>query len=148
MKIHDFFVVCVKVNVQVIQCFWQHLYSLAKFLEIIFNIFTKHYSIRRRNRKWLTAQAVFLFMVSLPFYGWSFLLWTFHIGYIVRDDTCNRFFAGFFLRVATFKLLQSLRLLETFLLDHFSTGVTEPYQILIHCETKPYLNRLPNFTLS
>ena len=29
-------------------------------------------SILRRNRKWLTARAIFVFMVSFSFYGWSF----------------------------------------------------------------------------
>ena len=35
-----FFVVCINVNKQVIQCFCLHLFPLTKFFEIKFNIFT------------------------------------------------------------------------------------------------------------
>ena len=34
------FLVCINVNVQVIQCFWYHLYSLTNFLEVKIEIFT------------------------------------------------------------------------------------------------------------
>ena len=55
-----------------------------------------------RERKWLTARAVSLFMVCLSFLGWSFLLWSFHISYVVIDDTCYILFA-----IISFTLLQS-----------------------------------------
>ena len=50
--------------------------------------------------------------------------------------------------VSTVKLLQSLRLFDIFLFNYCSAGVTELYPILIRYETDPYINTLPNQTLS
>ena len=83
------------------------------------------------------------------FYGWSFLLWSFHIGSILRANTCYRFSAIFvFFCVTTVKFLHSLRLFEIFLLNYCSASVTELHHVLIHFQTKHYLNTIPHYTLS
>ena len=67
--------------------------------------------------------------------------------------SCNRqhmlqIFRQFSFCVAIVKLLQTLSLIECFPLNYCSAGLTELYPIFIHCETKPYMNTLPNYTLS
>ena len=57
-------------------------------------------------------------------------------------------FRHFSFCVAIEKLLQSLRLFEIFLLYYCSAGVTKLYPFLKYCLTEPYLNTLPNKTLS
>ena len=105
-------------------------------------------------------------MVSFSLYGWSFLFWSSHIGYIVRDNRCNWYFANFLLRchsqVATIftfvwdfsvKLLfgrrhRAISYLNT--LSNFTPSwyTTELFPILIHYRTILYLTRLPNSSLS
>ena len=75
-------------------------------------------------------------MVSLSFYGLSMYG-------ILGENMCYRFFAIF-----PSALLQSLRLFDIFLLNYCSAGVTELCPILVLCDAKPYLNTLPNKTLS
>ena len=79
--------------------------------------------------------AVFLFMVSLSFYGWSFFLWSFHVGNIVRDNKCYRFFAIFLFALIQSSCCNLYVCLRFFLLYHCFAGVTELYPILIHCKT-------------
>ena len=135
-------------NEQFIQIFVQ-LYSLTNLssLKSIFFRALGQNSIRRRNRKWLTARVVFLFLVS-------FFLWlVFHSMAFPYRVYCNRqhmlqIFWRFSFCVAMVKLLQTLRLFESFGSNYCSAGVTELYPIFIHCETKPYLKTLPNYTQS
>ena len=103
------FSVCINVNLQVIQCFCLRLFSLTNFFENEINFFyiaLGQNSTRRRNRKWLKARAVFVFMVSLSSYGWSFVLWSFHIG-CNKTQHMLQVFQNFSFSVATVKLLQS-----------------------------------------
>ena len=162
------FVVCIKVNVQVMQCFWKHFYSLINFFGNQITIFScklGQNKIRRRNGKSLTASVVFLFMVGLLFYGWYFLLWSFHVGNIARDNTCYRFFAvflGWYSQIATtftlnwnfsvkflfnrwHRAISYLKKLRNLTLSQY---ITELNPILIQYRTIPYLNTLWNYTLS
>ena len=59
-----------------------------------------------------------------------------------------RIFRHFSFCAASVRLLHFWRWIELFLLNYCSTGVTVLYRILIHCETKPYLNTFSNFTIS
>ena len=46
----------------------------------------------------MTARAVFVFIVSLSFYGWSFLLRSFHMLYNKREPVLQIFYLFYFLR--------------------------------------------------
>ena len=91
--------------------------------------------IRRRNRKWLKARVVFLFV----------LLWlVFPFMVFQTGSFCSRqhrieISCHFCFCVAWVKLLQCLRLFEIFLTKYCSAGVTELYPILF---------TLGNWTLS
>ena len=99
---YNFSVVFVIVIVQDKQCFRLHSFSLTNISERKKNIFHKELgqnSVCRVNREWLTALAVFPFMVIFSFYGWSFLFLSFLVN--ITNNTCYRFFA-----IVVFALLQ------------------------------------------
>ena len=146
-----FFVVCINVNLQVIQCFSLHLFSLTNFSEgkiktLGQNIALGQNSILRRNRKWLTARALFVFMVIFSYYDWSFFLWSLHIGYDKRQHITD--FSPFFFFCCYSQVATLFMFVWVFLLRYCSAGVTKLSPILKYCQTEPYRNTLPNKTLS
>ena len=70
--VESFFVVCINVNVQDIQCFCLHLFSLTNNSEI-----EKNHSLQRiRSKQCLQAQQrVIDSSCGSSSYGYSFLLW-------------------------------------------------------------------------
>ena len=77
----------------------------------------------------------------------------YHITILKKNSdpfTTNKFvgFRHFSILRCLVKFLQSSHLFGVFRLSYCSAGVTEPYPILILCETKPYLNTFSNYTLS
>ena len=85
----------------------------------------------------MTAHAIFWFIAGTSFYGWSLLLWSFHIWYTVKGNICYKTFAITFFALLQPKFRQSVRLFEIILLNCFSRVVIQLY-----------LNALPNYTLS
>ena len=144
-----FSVVCIFVYVQDIQRLCSRICSLWLAFPKIKSIFlhsirSKQY--RRRNREWLAARAVFFswlvfpFMAGPSFYGLS-------IQVFCNKQHRFKIFSYFSICVASVKLLQSLRLLDIFLLEYCSAGVSELYFILIHYRTIPYLKTIPKYAL-
>ena len=145
-----FFVVRINVNVQDIQCFCLHLFSLTNISETKKNIFLQ----RIRSKQCLQVQqGVIDSSCGFFFYGYSFLLWLVFLFMVFPYKVqCKRqhmlqIFRNCSFCVATVKLLQSPRLFEILLLKYCSAGVTEVYPNLIPYPTIPYLN-ISKFTLS
>ena len=98
-------------------------------------------SIHRREKKLLAAP----FLTGIPFKDYFSLLSSSNKWLIVMGDIGFIFFAIILFRTAAVKLLQSLRLFESFLVNYYNTEI---YHIFIHCQTIPYPITLPNYTLS
>ena len=142
-----FFVVCINVNVQDIQCFCLHLFSLTNISETKKNQFLQ----RIRSKQCLQAQQrVIDSSCGFFFYGYSFFLWLvfpfMDFPYMIhckRQHMLQNFCKCCFC-VATVNLLRSLRFFEILLLKYCSGGVSEVYPILLLYPTTSYLNTLPN----
>ena len=121
--------------------------TFSKFISIFLrSIRSKQY--RQASQKVIDSSCSFflLWLVFAFVAGLFFMIFPYRV-------YCNRqhmlqIFRHFSFCVAIVKLLQTLRLFESFLLNYCSPGVTELYPIFIHCETKPYLSILPSYTLS
>ena len=116
------------------------MYSLTNFFGFKIIFLPSITVSRRRNRKWLTARAVFLFMVSLSFYGWSFLFMVFPYKVCCKRQhmqqiSCHFFSLRCYIQGATiFQLVWDFSVKLLFDRRHLAI-----YPILLHCETKPYL---------
>ena len=91
------------------------LISFFKFKIIFFEIALCRNNIHRRNRKWWTAGAVYLFMAGPSFYclsTYGSLLWV----------TLATFFLHFSFCFATVKLLQSIGSIEFFCVTYLIRG--------------------------
>ena len=111
------------VRLKKINCSCYYLHSLTfEKIKSIFLDTTK--SCQYRGRKWLKARAVFVFMASLSFMVFPFMV--FCTGY----HFLHIFFYYFFC-LARVKLLQSIRSIEIFLLKFCSGGVSKLYLVSI-----------------
>ena len=88
----------------------------------------------------------FLWLVFAFMAGLSFMIFPYRV-YSKRQHMLQ-IFRHFSFCVAILKLLQTLHLFESFLLNYSSAGVTELHLIFIHCETKPYVSIFSKYTLS
>ena len=86
---------------------------------------------------------------SFSFYGKLFFWWlVFPFMVFPYKVFCNRQHKAQIFRHSCFclpsvKFLQCLRMSQIFPLNYCFAGATQLYLLLIHCETKPYLNTLP-----
>ena len=146
---NHFFVVCINVNVQDIQCFSLKLSSLTIILEKVVNLSTLNYV------KTVSADAIESdCCCNFSFYVLSFHLWlVFPNRLLVIDNTGYRFFA-----ICLFALPQSSchylyvclgfsckitvrQASPSYILSYYLAKLNP---ILIHYRTIPYLNTLPN----
>ena len=87
-----------------------------------------------------------LWLVFLLWLVFPFIVFPYRV--FCKRQHMLQIFRHFCFCVTTVKFLQSLFLFEIFLLNYCSAGVIELQYILIHCETKHYLNTKPHYTLS
>ena len=96
-----------------------------------FHVALSQNSIVKQSDWQLYLWLVFLFMANFSLYGSTFLSWSFHIWYTVMGNTCYIFSAIIF-----FALVQSSY-------NNFYVYLRFFCQV-----SPPYLNTLPNYTLS